>query len=170
MSFPNLFEITSQPDLDVAHAIADGQWNIDFRRELNVNLLEEWEQLGGLLSDVYLSEGRDEVSLSLERSHKYTTRSLYRLMTSGGVVDYQMMVIWKTNIPLKVKIFMWMAVHDRIQCGVQLKRKQWSCPKECFVCDKPETTGHILFQCPMAVFLWSFLYECLGWPSSPTSC
>ena len=113
-----------------------------------MNLLEEWEQLGGLLSDVYLSEGRDEVSLSLERSHKYTTRSLYRLMTSRGVVDYQMMVIWKTNIPLKVKIFMWMAVHDRIQCSVQLKKKQWSGPEECFACGNLETSNHILFQCP----------------------
>lgn len=46
VSFPNLFEITSQPDIDVAHAIVDGQWNIDFRRQLNANLLEEWERLG----------------------------------------------------------------------------------------------------------------------------
>ena len=26
------------------------------------------------------------------------------------------------------------------------------------------------FQCPLAVFLWSFLRDCLGWPRSPTSC
>lgn len=46
-------------------------------------------------------------------------------MTSGGVQDTQMMTIWKCYIPLKVKIFMWMAAHDRIQCGVQLKKKKW---------------------------------------------
>ena len=38
------------------------------------------------------------------------------------------------------------------------------------MCGKPETSDHILFQCPPAVFLWSFLRTCLGWSSSPTNC
>lgn len=74
------------------------------------------------------------------------------------------------QLPLKVKIFLWMAIHDRIQCGVQLKKKQWSGPEACFTCDNQETSDHILFQCSIAVYLWSFLRECLGWPCSPTSC
>jgi len=81
-----------------------------------------------------------------------------------------MMLIWKYNIPLKVKIFLWMAIHDRIQCGVQLKKKKWSGPEECFSYDRLETSDHILFQCPIVVFLWSFFRECLSWPLSPTSC
>jgi hypothetical protein len=107
---------------------------------------------------------------ALERSHKYLVNSLYNLMTSGGVQDIQMMLIWKCNIPLKVKIFLWMATHDRIQHGVQLKRKKCSGPEACFSCDKLETSDHILFQCPIAVFLWSFFRECLSWPLSLTSC
>jgi len=49
------------------------------------------------------------------------------------------------NISLKVKIFIWMAVHDRIQSVAQLKKKQWSVPEECDTHDKIETTDHILF-------------------------
>ena len=91
-------------------------------------------------------------------------------MTSGGVVDRRMMTVWQCNIPLKVKIFLWIAVHDRIQCGVQLKKKKWTGPEECFMCGKLQTSGHILFQCPIAVFLWTFLRDCLGWDVSPVSC
>jgi hypothetical protein len=91
-------------------------------------------------------------------------------MTTGGIRDLQMMAIWKCNIPLKVKIFMWMAMHDRIQSKVQLKKKKWSGPLEYLVCGKVETADHILFQCPVAVFLWSFLRDTLGWSKSPTSC
>lgn len=80
------------------------------------------------------------------------------------------MLIWKSSVPLKVKIFMWMSLYDRIQCGVQLKKKQWSGPEKCLICDVHETTDHILFHCPLAIFLWSFLRDCLGWPISPTSC
>jgi len=112
---------------------------------------------------------RDDVFWALERSQQYSAKSLYNLMIFGEVQDVQIMLIWKCNIPLKVKIFLWMAIHDRIQCGVQLKKK-WSGPEECFSCDKLETSDHILFQCSIAVFLWSFFRECLSWPLSPTSC
>jgi len=49
-----------------------------------------------------------------------------------------MMNIWKCNILLKVKIFMWMAAHNRIQSGVQLKKKKWSGPEKCAACDELE--------------------------------
>ena len=98
-----------------------------------------------LLDEVSLSDGRDEVFWALERSQQYSAKSLYNLMTFGGIQDVQMMLIWKCNIPLKVKIFLWMAIHDRIQCGVQLKKKKWSRPEECFSCDRLETSDHILF-------------------------
>jgi hypothetical protein len=63
-----------------------------------------------------------------------------------------------------------MAAHDRIQSGVQLKKKKWSGPEKCAACDKLETTDHILFQCPIAVYLWTFLRVSLGWQNSPTNC
>lgn len=118
ISFPNLFRITSNPDLEVSKAYVDGQWSIEFRRQMNESLLEEWNNLLELLSSVELTEGRDGVFWTLDRSKKYSARSLYRFMTTGGVTDSRMMIIWKCNIPLKVKIFLWMATHDRIQCAV----------------------------------------------------
>ena len=63
-----------------------------------------------------------------------------------------------------------MAAHDRIQYVAQLKKKQWSVPEECATHDKIETTDHILFQWPIAVFLWLFLRNTFGWPQSPTNC
>lgn len=42
--------------------------------------------------------------------------------------------------------------------------------EECFMCGKLETSDHILFQCPIVVFLWTFLRDCLGWDVSPISC
>jgi len=86
------------------------------------------------------------------------------------VKDTRAMLIWKSPVPLKVKIFFWMAMHDRIQCGVRLKKKKWSGPEKYFVCDQFETSDHILFQCPLAIFLWTFFRECLGCDVVATSC
>lgn len=84
--------------------------------------------------------------------------------------DSQMMAIWRCNILLKVKNFIWLANHDRIKSGVQLKKKKWLGPVECATCDKTETSDHVLFQCPIAIFLWAFLRDTFGWQRSPTSC
>ena len=61
ISFPKLFNITSNLDIEVANAFVNGQWHIGFRRQLVGDLLEEWEHLQNLLSEVELSEGRYEV-------------------------------------------------------------------------------------------------------------
>ena len=71
----------------------EGQWFLEFIRQLNGILWEEWRNLMMLLDEVSLSDGRDEVFWALERSHKYSVNSLYNLMTSRGVQDVQMMLI-----------------------------------------------------------------------------
>lgn len=116
--FQNLFQVAANPEISVADACSEGQWVIEFRRQIVGRLGEEWQQLQLILGDITLTEGRDRVYWGLEQSGKYTSRSLYKLMTTGGVRDMQMMMIWKCNIPFKVKIFMWMAIHDRIQSKV----------------------------------------------------
>jgi hypothetical protein len=35
------------------------------------------------------------------------------------------------------------------------------------LCGTAETTDHILFQCPLAVFLWAFLKETFNWQLAP---
>jgi len=91
---------------------------------------------------------------------------VYKNLTTG---DIHMMTVWGCDIPLKVKIFIWMLAHDRIQSAVQLKKKKWSRSETCSTCDKIETSDHIIFQCPIVVFLLSFLRYTFGWSKSPTS-
>ena len=38
------------------------------------------------------------------------------------------------------------------------------------MCDNLETTDHILVHCPIAVLLWSYMRDTLGWPKSCTCC
>ena len=91
------------------------------------------------------------------------------MMTFGGVKDPIMMEVWKCKVTLKIQIFLWMACHDRIQSAVQLRKRNWAGAKECKMCGAVETTDHILFTCPVAVFLWVFLKETLILGSVPSS-
>lgn len=121
--FPYLFKIASQPEISVAKALAEGELNLEFRRQFDERQTTEFMELVSSLEEVELTEGRDNGVWLLEKSQKYSTKSLYNLETTCGVVDHHMMIVWKCNILLKVKNFIWMAVHDKIQCGVQLKKK-----------------------------------------------
>lgn len=165
IEFDKLYRIYLDSEIVVAGACVDGTWNIRFRRSL-CQEVEEWTclqtKLGG---GVVLADGRDEMSWALEKTGKYTIKSLYNLITFGGVRDVQMLDIWGTKIPLKIQILLWMAFHDRIQSAVQLKKKKWAGKITCKMCNRRETSDHIMFQYPIANFLWSFLKETLIWPS-----
>ena len=116
-----------------------------------------------------LTEGADKVVWKLEKSGKFTTRSVYRFITFGGVIDLRMMEIWRAKISLKLKIFPWMAWHDRIQTAQQLKRRNWDGSKRCKYCGLEESADHLLFQCPAAMVTWCWVRDSLGWPKIPTS-
>ena len=53
-----------------------------------------------------------------------------------------------TNLVGKHPKFGDMVYHDRIQCGVLLKRRNWSASVLCKTCGQGETTNQIMFQCP----------------------
>ncbi|RLM54773.1 hypothetical protein C2845_PM10G18540 [Panicum miliaceum] len=100
----------------------------------------------------------------------YTTRSLYREMTFGGVRDEPMIDLWGCKVPVKVQIFVWMVFHDRIQATAQLKKRKWRGSDKCKLCDHLETTSHIIFQCSIALFLWIYIKENLNLTTNPLDC
>jgi hypothetical protein len=75
---------------------------------------EEWMNLQSLLSEVRITIEDDEIAWGLSSSKTFTTSSLYRFLTTGGVDSKMVKRISKCKIPLKIKIFLWQAFQDRI--------------------------------------------------------
>lgn len=62
-----------------------------------------------------------------------------------------------------------MAGHTRIlQTGVNLKERGWKGSRNCIICNKPETTDHILYTCIVAKFTWACIKEALNLERAPT--
>lgn len=121
------------------------------------------------LSGINLNDEDDKVVSKLENSGKFTTRSMYRYITFSGMVVVRMMEIWKSKVPLKVQIFLWMTWHDRIQTAQQLRKRNWNGSKVSKYCGKEETMDRLLFQCPIGMVTWCWVRDNLGWSKSPTS-
>lgn len=56
------------------------------------------------LESVTLNDLNDRVIWKLEASDIFSTRSMYRFITFGGVKDVRMMEIWSAKIPKGEKI------------------------------------------------------------------
>jgi len=70
-------------------------------------------------------------------------------------------------MPLKLKIFLWLAFQDRLQSGATLKKRHWRGDERCIVCLVKEDANHILFGCVVAKFVWGCFKEALGWDRMP---
>ena len=63
----------------------NGEWNIPLRRCLSGDLISEWNELQDDLQRFqFNNDDNDQVRWALEKSHIFSTRSLYNCLTQGG--------------------------------------------------------------------------------------
>lgn len=133
----------------------NGEWDIPLRRSLIGESLREWGDLHDLLQRVQVDgQVEDQVYWALEKSRVYSTKSLYNCLTHGGVNDKINDLIWKSKIPLKVKVFLWQVFHKKLQTALALSRRGWHGNPLCSVCNLVETVDHILFGCVFSRYIW----------------
>jgi hypothetical protein len=58
---------------------------------------------------------------------------------------------------------------NRIQTVDNLGRKKWKGSKLCQLCNEEENVEHLLFRCPIAVFMWAVVKDELEWSELPRS-
>jgi hypothetical protein len=79
-----------------------------------------------VIHEVQLDEqGQDKVVWALEKSSEFSTKSLYNCLTHGGVKDKLNDILWKCKVPLKVKVFLWQAWHNKLPTAESLVKRNW---------------------------------------------
>jgi hypothetical protein len=106
--FPKIYGIYIDVNISVAQG-AEMDWQFLLRRQLGPAEREECDELQELLRNVVVSGEKDEIEWGLTASKKFTTRSLYRLMTSGGCSSRFVKKLWGSRISLKICAFIWQA-------------------------------------------------------------
>ena len=147
--------------------IRSGGLALSFRRSFGPCEVEEWSQLRGLLQGRTLGVQSDIGYWALNKNGNYTSKSMYEEVVNPGVRDLRMLDMWKSNMPLKVKIFVWMCLRGRIQVAVDLKAKGWPGKPSCKLCGELETANHLIFGCPLSHFGWWGLSSALTWGKPP---
>lgn len=167
VTFAELFTICNQQEILIAELEQIGMGGLTFRRSFGPIELEQWRQINQIMESLDLNEDPDILNWSLNSNKRFTTKSLYRAITFRWVWDTSMQMIWSCPCPMRMKHFLWLAMRDRIQSCEQLKQKGWDGSESCLLCDVKETTKHILFDCPMASFVWCICRDAFDWGVIP---
>lgn len=93
----------------------------------------------------------------------FTTASAYEKLHDRGMRNITNIELWKLKIPLKVRLFIWVGMQNRLLTQQRLRLRGCDVPAGCHLCGNRliETSKHLLFECTFAVRLWDELLN--GW-------
>jgi hypothetical protein len=103
----------------------------------------------------------DQVVWHLENSGKFTVKFMYGKLSQGATVAY-FKYFWGAAVPLKIKIFSWQLVLDKLPSSMQIATRNGPLNGSCALCGASEDATHIFFSCSLADFAWSVLRQLLG--------
>jgi hypothetical protein len=166
--FPALFAICDNQFALVQQVCEPERLNIRFRRLLDQAGVQDWLSLLELTDDFYLSTGQDRVSWSLESNGQFSVNLIYCKLVQGASAAH-FKLIWAARIPLKIRIFSWQLVLDRLPTALQLQSRHGPSNGNCALCGLPEDASHIFFLCSMAKFAWSLTRQLLGCSWCPSN-
>lgn len=143
---------------------------MDFKRSLSSQEYNSWLGLLDSLRDIKLTDNKaDTVMLMLERKKIFTSKSLYRFLTNGGVTSRIAGHVWRSKLPLKIKVFLWQVFNNKLQVGSSLKKRGWKGSPKCCLCECLELIEHLFFDCHLATFTWGVIKEVFDLDATPRS-
>jgi hypothetical protein len=75
--------------------------------------------------------------------------------------------IWRSESPLKCRIFAWLASLGKCNTADCLEKKRWPHNAACVLClSKPETALHLLANCTVTIRLWRRILTSAGLPTT----
>ncbi|XP_071677232.1 uncharacterized protein [Lolium perenne] len=165
--FPALFSIAADPQITVSRCFGTLGGIPTFRQSLGPPARIELALLLSETAGTQLSDGPDIISWALEPSGKFSVKSLYRRLCQGTPRKH-FSDIWKIAVPMKIRIFIWQLLRNRLPSNDNIRRRRGPSSGRCALCSEVEDTAHIFFLCPLARFMWSAVRELLGCSWNPT--
>ncbi|KAJ1696640.1 hypothetical protein LUZ63_005152 [Rhynchospora breviuscula] len=104
--------------------------------------------------------GEDAPRWKWTKEGAFTSKSAYSIMRDPGMRSTYYNQLWKTKAPLKVKVFFWTALLDRLLTRENMHHKGWTVQRECVLCQNNFETGlHLFAQCPFARYVWDGFFR-----------
>jgi hypothetical protein len=155
------FSVLAQVWRNHGHDSLLSTWINNSDMDLTGNLAVEWDHYRRALqaSGITLSENEDELlwiggdsSGSLSTKNVYAT--LFSTLNQSTITGWRNQ-LWKWNIQQKIKLFLWLAVKNKILTWNNLQLRGWKGPGRCHLCKRDsEDNAHLFIHCPFTKLIW----------------
>jgi hypothetical protein len=107
-----------------------------------------------------LSNQEDRIVWSLGKKG-FSVNSLYKKKMSDQVA-MSCRFLWKSKLPHKIKIFIWLVVRNKILTKDNFKKRNWHDSGDCCFCGCAESIDHLFFNCSIARYVWRVIQVALN--------
>jgi hypothetical protein len=129
LRFPILFDLTADKDISVFKVLSSDFEALSFRRRMTGDLQGLFDELVALCSDFNLSNHEDKPVWRLGKNG-FTVNSLYKKNSLDQIkVPYRF--LWKSKLPQKIKVFLWLVFRNKILTKDNLKKRNWKGSDDC---------------------------------------
>lgn len=151
-TFPNLFSHSQVPLVRVANILRFGL-DSNLRNRLTFAATQELVSLLSVLQDFMPSSEQDERFLL--GGCLFSTKNAYAVLLREPDIDYNAPLIWRSQVPNKIKVFAWLLFRDRLNTRANLVHKHIITDSACPRCQlQPEDAIHLFISCPYAGRIW----------------
>jgi hypothetical protein len=153
----------------LCHLTASGRWNEDLIRETFLPF-----DVDAIMRTPVRGVGEDIWAWEPEKHGLYSVRSAYKLLhlrqqqrddmaTASTSANDTWSLIWKLDVPPKVKIFWWRVVREFLPAKQVLHRRHVEPVPTCDTCgNHEESIRHVLMECSIARIFWEQTKELIG--------
>jgi hypothetical protein len=131
----------------MASALPNGNWITQISGGLSIAEIQEYLRIWDFVQGIQLNEAPDTLIWRWTADGTYTSRSTYKALHIAPLPMPGCKRIWCTWAPLRVKIFLWLALRRRHWMADRLQRHGLPTAVNCFLCDQqPETNDNIHYK------------------------
>ena len=161
LKYPRLFSFAMDANLSVRDVLNASDRSQLFHLPLSQQAYEEFGFLQADLAAVSLQPGVPDVWKTIWKDGVYTANRFYKHCFKDVVTTPIYAYIWKSKVILKLKVFAWLLVTDRLNTKDMLRRRHWNVTDDlfCVLCPTHMTENwqHLFFECNFSIRVWNYL-------------
>jgi hypothetical protein len=133
--------------------------------------LLQFINLWSMLRNVSLNPlAKDEIRWKWMPNGEYTAASAYEIQFQGSHAPFEVGKLWKASVEPKVKVFEWMAMHQRILTADNQALRGLQHNPSCPLCNSnPEDARHLLINCTFAQEVHQLVWSWFHFQGTPTN-
>ncbi|GKA47117.1 LURP1-like domain-containing protein [Tanacetum coccineum] len=135
----------------------NGGWNWE---ELSTFISHETLKISASHSVSPSHEDKDSMYWGCSSIGKFSMKSALKFIRNeGDTQDYRKWeIVWKAPVFERIKMFIWLALHDRLLTNSQRVARRLTDDPRCTRCGADEEPlYHILRRCPLSYMIWNTL-------------